>query len=287
MAGRPAAQRAESEPRPPGRVGSGGGRPAAPAQAPPRPLPLRAAACAHRLPLKPAQSAWSRLLLRPWSFQLLPINFVASSEAQGRRSRVRPTHGPVRVLRGEGRLQRDLESEPRAPGLAARLGLSFSCAVGGWYQCSLQVPQKLEGQGRPPRPQGLPLPGPGLRLPPGMRAPSTPSLGSPGIVGAPRALSAVTPTSPASNPPRAPSPSRPATASGKETRPQEAALGAGDPVGGRGAPAPCVPQRGSRVAPSRWPFPAALGLLDETLSCPQCPWGAGRRLSPLPRHEGC
>ena len=36
------------------------------------------------------------------------------------------------------------------------------------------------------------------------------------------------------------------------------------------------------------PSPAALGLLGETLGCPQCPWGRWKALVTAPRpHEGC
>lgn len=113
--------------------------------------------------------------------------------------------------------------------------------------------------------QGFPCPGLDRGFLPGMRSPSTPSLGSPGIVGAPRAQSTVTPAStvtPGFEPPHPPSHQR-------ENRPQKkAALGAGDLVGGRRRPCPLRPCMVLELPRHDGPSPAALGLLGETLGCP-------------------
>lgn len=286
MAGRPAAQRAESEPRPPGRVGSGG-RPAAPPRPRPGPSPPRAAACAHRLPLKPAQSAWSRLLsFGPglssccrstlWRARR-PKGVAAPREAH---SRAGEYFGARGGCSGTWKVNREHLDWPPA---SASVSPSARWAAGTSVPC--KFPRSWRARARPLRDtQGSPCPGLDCGFLPGMRAPSTPSLGSPGIVGAPRALSTVTPTSPASNPPRAPSPSPPPPPPAGKPASEEGSSWRWGPGGWKGAPLPPASHSVDLELPRHdGPSPAALGLLDETLSCPQCPWGRWKALvTPYP-----
>ena len=220
MAGRPAAQRAESAPRPPGLVGSGG-RPAAPPLPRPCPAPPRAVGRAHRLPLKPAQPAWSRLL----SFGPGPSSCCRSTLWRARRPKgvaaPREAHsraGEYFGARGgrSGTWKGNREHLdwpapwPQFPHLSGGRLAPVSPAsfpeVGGPGSRALRETQ------------GFPCPGLDRGFLPGMRAPSTPSLGSPGIVRAPRAQSTVTPASLLRTPAPTPPAGKPASEEGGSWR---------------------------------------------------------------------
>ena len=247
MAGRPAAQRAESAPRPPARVGSGG-RPAAPPRPRPGPSPPRAASCAHRLPLKPAQPAWSRLL----SFGPGPSSCCRSTLWRARRlkgvaaprealSRAGEYFGARGGRSGTWKANRERLDWPPA---SASVSPSERWAAGTSVPCKFPRSWRARVLSSP-RHSGLPVPGPGSRLPPGDARPLNPKPGLPGHRGG----TARSEHHHARDPGFEPLPLR-STASGKTGLRGRRLLALGTRWVEGGAPALCAPHHGSRVAPS-------------------------------------
>lgn len=248
MAGRPAAQRAESAPRPPGRVGSGG-RPGAPPRPRPGPAPPRAASCAHRLPQKPVQPAWSRLL----SFGPGPSSCCRSTLWRARRpkgvaaprealSRAGEYFGARGGRSGTWKANRERLDWPPA---SASVSPSERWAAGTSVPCKFPRSWRARVPSSP-RHSGLPLPGPVSRLPPGDARPLNPKPGLPGHRGGTARSEHRHVRESGFEPALLPSP----TASGKTGLRGRRLLALGTRWVEGGAPVPCAPQHGSRVAPS-------------------------------------